>query len=63
MVAKAVLHIPSTDILKATGDIQLSTGQFSGCEAGVHAMAEIQVMPCAFDIDRIQQLGTITSMI
>ena len=31
------------DILKAAGDSQLCAGHISGCEAGVHAMTDIQV--------------------
>ena len=43
VVAKAVLHLTSMDILKAVGDSQLCAGHISGCEAGVHAMTDIQV--------------------
>ena len=42
VVAKAALHNTSMDILKAAGGIQLCAGHISGCEAGIHAMAEIQ---------------------
>ena len=31
------------DILKAAGDSQLCAGHISGCEAGVHAVADTQV--------------------
>ena len=42
IVAKAVLYITNMDILKAAGDHQLCAGHVSGCEAGVHAMTDIQ---------------------
>ena len=43
IVAKAVLHITNMDILKAAGDRQLCAGHISGCEAGIHAMMEMQL--------------------
>ena len=42
MVAKAALRITSSDILNAAGSFQLCSGHASGCEAGIHAMTEIQ---------------------
>ena len=38
-----MLHITNMDILKAACDRQLCAGHISGCEAGVHAMTDIQV--------------------
>ncbi len=38
IIAKAVLNVTRSDILEATGSIQLCAGQTAGTEAAVHAM-------------------------
>ena len=41
ILEKALMDVVRLDVLEATGPLQLSRGQQSGCEAAIHALREV----------------------
>ena len=41
IIRKAVVHTLKEDIIRSVGNMQLSAGHESGCEAAIHAMSQI----------------------
>ena len=41
IIGKAVLSVVKSDVLSATGTLQLCAGQIAGCEAAIHAMQSL----------------------